>query len=180
MKFGILLWLGWNVRAARSWIPPTQKAARFHQRTFIRTVRCVSNKKELNDPDATSLLEMDVVVYEAAPVDDDTKTPAKQRLGCVQEDGRITPLSAWTLEPAFGDCIEFVVDEHDLFPGLSSDTRIVGVVPSDQLSYGSRQVGGGKGPSNPHGEESEKIYYIEQAVLENVEIVVKPELEILW
>jgi hypothetical protein len=56
------------------------------------------------------------------------------------------------------------------------------IVPQDALSYGSRQVGGGMGPGNPHGEESELLYYIDQSILDryDIEIIVKPELEIFW
>jgi hypothetical protein len=43
-------------------------------------------------------------------------------------------------------------------------------------------VGGGKGPGNPHGEESELLYYIDNRVVEenSIDVVLKPELEILW
>jgi hypothetical protein len=50
------------------------------------------------------------------------------------------------------------------------------------MSYGSRQVGGGKGPGNPHGEESELVYYIDSKVMaeNSINVVLKPELELLW
>jgi hypothetical protein len=121
---------------------------------------------------------MDVVIY--SEVEDNEQT---KRLGAIQEDGRITPLSAWTEEPAFADSVEFVVDEADLFPGYRrDDDRITlhAVVPEDCISYGSRQLFGGKGPGNPHGEESELLYYVDRKILEGTAIVVKPELEITW
>ena len=34
------------------------------------------------------------------------------------------------------------------------------------VGFGSRQVGGGKGPGNPHGEEGELLYYIDRNVVE--------------
>ena len=60
--------------------------------------------------------------------------------------------------------------------------RVHSIVPQDRLSYGSRQVGGGMGPGNPHGEESELLYYVDRGVVEEdgIEVVVKPELEIFW
>lgn len=36
------------------------------------------------------------------------------------------------------------------------------------------------GPGNPHGEESELCYYVDQSALDNVNIVIKPQLEIFW
>jgi len=74
------------------------------------------------------------------------------------------------------------VDEEDLFPGFQRDDIIIhSIVPQESLSYGSRQVGGGMGPGNPHGEESELLYYIDRSILkDDIEVVVKPELEIFW
>lgn len=121
-----------------------------------------------------NLLEMDVVVY--SEPDDDSR-----RLGAVQEDGRITPLSVWSTDPVYGESLEFLVDEEDLFPGYTADTiQIHNVIEESKLSYGSRQVGGGKGPGNPHGEESELLYYVEQSELSDIDLIIKPELEILW
>ena len=95
--------------------------------------------------------------------------------------------------------MEFVVDEEDLFPGLSisKDIDILKVFEGDVLGYGSRQVGGGKGPGNPHGEESEILYYLDRGVVEGgyrgiidgedddgidltIDVVVNPNLEHLW
>jgi len=131
-----------------------------------------------NTVDVESLMEMDVVVY-SVKGNDETK-----RFGAIQENGRLTPLSVWTTEPVFGVSLELLVDEDDLFPGYdpASDQVVIhSIVPEASLSYGSRQVGGGKGPGNPHGEESELLYYVDQdLVVEGVELVVRPELEITW
>jgi hypothetical protein len=127
------------------------------------------------DP-APLLMEMDVVVFR--PLSE----PNRKRLGAVQEDGRIAPLSVWTDEPAFGSSLEFVVDEHDL-PGYETgEITIESMISQESLSYGSRQVGGGKGPGNPHGEESERLYYLDQEKfdLEGIELSVRPHLEITW
>lgn len=121
-------------------------------------------------------------------------------LGAVQENGNVAPLSTWTLDSAYtsatNDMLEFVVDDSDAFPGLTSnDIRVLAVLDGSVMSYGSRQVGGGKGPGNPHGEESELIYYIERDVVEkkyigilsphevielSVNVIVNPKLEHLW
>lgn len=120
---------------------------------------------------------MDVVVYS----ENDVET---KKLGAVQDDGRVTPLCVWSLEPAFEDALEFLVDEDDFLPGFVDDTDITihSIVPEHSMSYGSRQVGGGMGPGNPHGEESELLYYIENEIVasNDVEVIVKPELEIFW
>lgn len=132
---------------------------------------------------------MDIVVYYEKIIQDDSSNKlTKKKLGAIQEDGTLAPLSAWSTEPAFGNSIEFLVDEHDRFPGLRPDDKnnnifITRLLPEHGISYGSRQVGGGKGPGNPHGEESELLYYVDQDALlkdDDVEIVIKPELEILW
>ena len=119
-------------------------------------------------------MPMDVVVFSVTE-------NSKRLLGAVQEDGSVTPLSVWTTEAVFDDSLEFLVDEEDLFPGFSAEEiSIHSLVPQDALSYGSRQVGGGMGPTNPHGEHSELLYYIDQSVLDGIELSVKPELEIFW
>ena len=144
-----------------------------------------------------------------------SSSSSKLELGAVQENGNIAPLSTWTLESAYtsgtNDMMEFVVDEEDLFPGLSlvgndkngEDTGIdvLRVFDGSVLGYGSRQVGGGKGPGNPHGEESEILYYLDRRAVEGwydaktgmdleggesggdpmtIDVVVNPDLEVLW
>lgn len=90
--------------------------------------------------DFDSLMDMDVVIYSE-------KDSEQKYIGAVQEDGTLSPLSAWSSDPAFGDSVEFLVDEEDRFPGLVGDQIIVhSIIPEESLSYGSRQVGGGKGP----------------------------------
>lgn len=126
-----------------------------------------------------------MVYSEKKSGDNDNEQQQQQRqLGAVQEDGRVTPMCVWSLEPAFDESLEFLVDEEDLLPGLASDDEIAihAIVPQDKLSYGSRQVGGGMGPGNPHGEESELLYYIDRSIIEehNIQVELKPELEIFW
>lgn len=136
-----------------------------------------------------SLQEMDVVVYSEEQSSEEEKhgdgdQPPRLRLGAVEEDGRMAPLAAWTDEPAFGTMVGFVADLRDdpipLLP--TSRIRLHAVVPPELVTYGSRQVGGGKGPGNPHGEESERLYYVEVPFLEEhgVDVDVRPDLEITW
>mmetsp|Transcript_28722 Transcript_28722/g.83270 ORF Transcript_28722/g.83270 Transcript_28722/m.83270 type:complete len:201 (-) Transcript_28722:1355-1957(-) len=144
----------------------------------------LSSSADANDGvDFDSLLDMDVVLFKRR----NSEQEEKLEIGAMQEDGTVSPVSAWSLESAFAtgssDSIEFLVDEEDRFPGLTADDIvIVSVVDESLISYGSRQVGGGKGPGNPHGEESELLYYVERSVVEEdeVDVVINPELEILW
>lgn len=92
--------------------------------------------------DADGLMDMDVVIYSAADSDE-------RCIGAVQEDGTIAQLSAWSFDPAFGDAVELLVDEEDR-PGYPGDQVVVhSIIPEESLSYGSRQVGGGKGTRLP-------------------------------
>lgn len=167
---------------AQSWIPGSQRSQR-----LISTFSNLGNRDDRSsvllasidnvDPEV-DLMEMDVVVYSETSDDNGTK-----KLGAVQEDGRITTLCAWTNEPAFGSFLELLVDEEDLLPGYrveDGSIRIHSIVPESLLSYGSRQVNGGMGPGNPHGEESEMLYYIHKSIIDGVELEVKPDLEIFW
>jgi hypothetical protein len=143
-----------------------------------------------NNQDASSspsiqvenLIDMDVVIYSFDDDDDDDDDRQQLLLGAMQEDGVLSPLSAWTTEPAFGDCIEFLVDEVDRFAltKCMDRVRLRHLLSESEMSYGSRQCHRGVG--NPHGEESELLYYVERGVIEKyqVKVVVKPELEILW
>ena len=122
-----------------------------------------------------SLMDMDVVVYS---IKDDKEQ--KKLLGAFQEDGVFSPLSVWTTEPAFGESIEFLVDEEDRFALDPATISLHHLVDQSELSYGSRQCHRGVG--NPHGEESELLYYVDQEVIDkfDIKLVIKPDLEILW
>jgi hypothetical protein len=144
-----------------------------------RTSLCSTSDNSL---DIESLHEMDCFVYSRKNNND--ASGKKLELG-VLEEGVVQPICAWTTEEAFADFIEFVVDEEDRYSVRVQDVTIHSLVPEEFVSYGSRQVGGGKGPGNPHGEESELLYYIHNEFLkkteaEGLEVIVKPELEITW
>lgn len=130
-----------------------------------------------NEISFDSLIDMDIVVYSMKDDSSETKL-----FGAMQEDGSLAPLSAWTTEPAFGDSLEFLVDEQDRFSLTvkSNQIRLHYLLQESDMSYGSRQCHRGVG--NPHGEESELLYYVEQSVIDefDVKLVIKPELEILW
>jgi hypothetical protein len=156
-----------------------------------------------------SLLEMDVVVFSRLrPVSglgegggggggggDPPPASPPLELGALQEDWTLAPLSAWSLdEEGTGSgggpgSIEFLVDEERRFPGLGpDDVRVHAVLEDGLVDYGTRQVGGGKGPGNPHGEESELVYYVARTAVEGeycgrgraIEVDLNPDLETLW
>jgi hypothetical protein len=151
--------------------------------------------------DFNNLMVMDVVLFQRNQQQPQYKS-TKLELGAVQENGNIAPLSTYTLESAYetstNDMMEFVVDEDDLFPGFQSEeVTVLKVLEGYNIGYGSRQVGGGKGLGNPHGEESEIVYYVERSVVEGryckewseeeeevaimkIELIVNPDLEHLW
>lgn len=122
-----------------------------------------------------SLIDMDVVIY--SNKDDEKET---KMFAALQEDGTLSPLSAWTTEPAFGESVEFLVDEEDRFSLDKENVKLHYLLNEAELSYGSRQCHRGVG--NPHGEESELLYYVEQPVIEKfqIQLNLKPDLEILW
>jgi hypothetical protein len=160
-----------------------------------------SPKSITSEVDFKDLTVMDIVLFQRREIKEGED--AKLELGTLQETGTVAPISCWTTESAYtsggNDMMEFVVDEEDMFPGLvSDDIRILQVLEGSVIGYGSRQVGGGKGLGNPHGEESELLYYIDRSVVEGVydletletdglnlkslkiDLVVNPSLEVLW
>jgi len=157
------------------------------------------------------LIDMDVVIYSLDKINDNDNDNDNGNnnnnlsLGAIQEDGILSPLSAWTIEPAFGESIEFLVHEDDRFllsnknennsiigTGTSTSTstssviRIHHLLSESEVSYSCRQCH--RGVDNPHGEESELIYYISQTLIDEytqnplrkIHVSMKPDLEILW
>lgn len=162
---------------------------------FTSLTKTITDEVDFND-----LTIMDVVLFRRRQ---DNENKLKLELGTLQEETRkVAPLSAWTTDSSYisdtNDMMEFVVDEEDMFPGLTSEDIIVlDVLEGSVIGYGSRQVGGGKGLGNPHGEESELLYYIDRRYVEGkfyldideqsdeinemkIELVVNPSLEVIW
>ena len=181
-----------------------QPLSNVHQRIRPRsssTILFTSLTKTITDEvDFNDLTIMDVVLFRRRQ---DNENKLKLELGTLQEETRkVAPLSAWTTDSSYisdtNDMMEFVVDEEDMFPGLTSEDIIVlDVLEGSVIGYGSRQVGGGKGLGNPHGEESELLYYIDRRYVEGkfyldideqsdemnemkIELVVNPSLEVIW
>jgi len=139
--------------------------------------------------DSSSLMIMDIVLY--STMEEEGSDGEGLKIGTIIDDGSIQPLTAWSLEEAVqfsGDeYIEFLVDHSNLNHPMAKQRQQSSIIVHTVLdpitiTYGSRQVGGGKGPGNPHGEESELLYYVKKSVLEanNVTIHVNPALEIQW
>lgn len=168
---------------------------------LARNTNLFATSKIINDEvDFNDLTVMDIIIFQRKINIESGQ--GNLELGTLQETGTVAPLSAWTTESSYtsetNDMLEFVVDEEDMFPGLTSnDIRILEVLEGRDIGYGSRQVGGGKGLGNPHGEESELLYYIDRNVVEGsydveisssdinfsgikIDFVVNPSLEVIW
>ena len=171
---------------------------RWNRYTYLQQQSSESSSQTIqlsSNVDFNSLMIMDVVLFQRND-SDNSDTNSKLELGAVQENGNVAPLSTWTLDASYTsssgeDVLEFVVDEEDMYPGLSVNEVIIH--KRLDVDYGSRQVGGGKGPGNPHGEESELTYFIDRGVIETkycnaesvddpmtIDIVVNTDLEHVW
>jgi len=158
---------------------------------FLSSSDSVSQSEDI---DFESLMEMDIVLFSRASdkITDDSESNSSTSLeiGAIQEDGSLASLCVWTNESMFGDVddsenggsMEFLVDEEAEAVDTNDGVSIKSLLPETVFSYGSRQVGGGMGPGNPHGELSEMLYYIDkQFIVENaVKFEVRPDLEIFW
>jgi len=144
--------------------------------------------------DPSTLFETDIIIYQILPLNQNSKV----NVGCVAGE-KIHPLCSWTLESAYSESrphtIEFLMDEEvEAIPfaldgGNGSGAIVLHVF--ENIGYGSRQVGGGMGPGNPHGEDSEDLFYVESDNIDeaikklygendskvSVDYVVRPDLE---
>jgi hypothetical protein len=120
----------------------------------------------------TALVEEgDIVEYKlpSAEIGDDGK---RLGVGCVY-DGSILPLCKWS-----ADSDDFLYDEDVETIALSEAVRTLDM---NRVWHSNRLVGGGIGPGNPHGEESEDCWSLADVQLsEDTRIVVRPEREVWW
>mmetsp|Transcript_42359 Transcript_42359/g.83205 ORF Transcript_42359/g.83205 Transcript_42359/m.83205 type:complete len:234 (-) Transcript_42359:1509-2210(-) len=145
--------------------------------------------------DPSTLFETDIVLYQVMPVHENPKINVGVIVDVVTA---IHPVCSWTMESAYSESrphtIEFLMDEEvGTIPFAvdgESDSGAIVLHVFENVDYGSRQVGGGMGPGNPHGEDSEDLYYIESDTIDEavrnlsqgdakitVDFVVRPELE---
>lgn len=139
--------LSWPCESADAWVSVAAPMSTQHSRSSYCTacksslVRQLYTDSNADEIDMDTLLDMDIVLFSRINT---TESDNQVELGAIQEDGTLAPLSAWTDEYAFDESIEFVVDEEDRFPGLTSnDVTIIKVLDERVIGYGSRQVGGG-------------------------------------
>mmetsp|Transcript_20546 Transcript_20546/g.33152 ORF Transcript_20546/g.33152 Transcript_20546/m.33152 type:complete len:205 (+) Transcript_20546:23-637(+) len=161
---------------------------------FVRPFTVLDNKTSYNlfvaqvstsrdsEPDVgkLDLFELDVIEYIVLSSDEQNTTEATPQLGVVVDgSNKVQPLCCWQEGYDLDKEVEFLHDEDlEPIPIDQVGLKVLAVV----ASYPSqRQVGGGMGPSNPHGEESEDVFYIYPRDLSpNCKVVVRPELEIFW
>ena len=205
-----------------TWLLYGEKSGEEEENLTLKTELSSNNNDDVKIDD---LIDMDVVIYSLVENnhnnDDDSSSSNNNSnrlyFGAMQEDGIISPLSVWSTEPVFGESLEFLVDEEDRFSlqqkQFTSDSitststagstiRIHHLLTEAEVSYSNRQCQRGVG--NPHGEESELLYYIPQNVIDQynnsptpnqssdpqnpptesqqqmLHISIKPDLEILW
>ena len=212
-------------KSTTSWLLYGEKSGAEENLT-LKTEHSSNNNDD--DVKIDDLIDMDVVIYSLVENnqnnDDDSSSSNNNNdsnrlyFGAMQEDGIISPLSVWSTEPVFGESLEFLVDEEDRFSlqqkQFTSDSitststggstiRIHHLLTEAEVSYSNRQCQRGVG--NPHGEESELLYYIPQHVIDQynnspnptnqsddpqnpptessqqmLHISINPDLEILW
>jgi hypothetical protein len=93
-------------------------------------------------------------------------------IGCVH-DGSIHPLCKWS-----GETDEFLFDEDGTQVALDQAENLLDM---NKVWYSNRLVGGGMGPGNPHGEESEDCWSLADVELsDETRVVVRPEREVWW
>lgn len=117
--------------------------------------------------------EGDIVEYRLPPAE---LGPDGKRLGvgCVY-DGCILPLCKWS-----ADSEDFMYDE-DVAVHKVALSEAVRALDMNRVWHSNRLVGGGMGPGNPHGEESEDCWSLADVQLsEETRIVVRPEREVWW
>ena len=108
--------------------------------------------------------EFDVVEYsrnETGPVE----------LGVIR-DGRLQPLCCWQE----ADPVELVWDEDE--EPLASVYEVYNAVDAFPQQ---RLIDGGLGPNNPHGEESEDVYFVDRSDLsEGTVVALREDREVWW
>lgn len=108
------------------------------------------------------------------PTSEAGRLPDGKRLGigCVSR-GQIHPLCKWSEETD-----EWLFDEEAAPLGLGEAERALDM---NQVWFSNRLVGGGMGPGNPHGEESEDCWGLADVELSaDTRLVVRPEREVWW
>lgn len=122
--------------------------------------------------DAQLLLEDGDIVEYRLPSGEANGDGKRLGLGCVQS-GQIHPLCKWSV-----DTDEFLFDEEAAPLELAAAENLLDM---NAIWPMSRLVGGGMGPGNPHGEESEDCWSLANVQLsEETRVVVRPEREVWW
>ncbi|KAG8471204.1 hypothetical protein KFE25_009625 [Diacronema lutheri] len=119
------------------------------------------------------LAEGDLVEYRL-PVDEAGRVPDGKRLGVGSvHQGQVFPLCKWSAEAD-----EFLVDEDASPVDVAEAERLLDM---GRVWFSNRLVGGGMGPGNPHGEESEDCWSLADVELSaETRVVVRPEREVWW
>ena len=109
--------------------------------------------------------EFDVVEYSR------NETASVVELGVIR-DGRLQPLCCWQE----ADPVELVWDEdEEPLESVYDVYNAVDAFPQQHL------IDGGLGPNNPHGEESEDVYFVDRSDLsEGTVVALREDREVWW
>ena len=148
-------------RAALTAVSP-QPTRRRHARRGHRTPH--GRRASLCYASLADFDEFDVVEYlrnETGPAE----------LGVIR-DGRLQPLCCWQE----ADPVELVWDEdEEPLETVHTVLNAVDAFPQQRL------IDGGLGPNNPHGEESEDVYFVDRSDLsEGTVVALREDREVWW
>ena len=121
--------------------------------------------RTLCDASLADFEEFEVVEYSR------NETASVVELGVIR-DGRLQPLCCWQE----ADPVELVWDEdEEPLATVHTVHNAVDAFPQQRL------IDGGLGPNNPHGEESEDVYFVDRSDLsEGTVVALREDREVWW
>ena len=149
-------------RTALTAVSPQPTRRRHSRRCGVRTP--YGRRASLCYASLADFEEFEVVEYsrnETGPVE----------LGVIR-DGRLQPLCCWQE----ADPVELVWDEdEEPLETVHTVHNAVDAFPQQRL------IDGGLGPNNPHGEESEDVYFVDRSDLsEGTVVALREDREVWW
>ena len=143
-------------RTALTAVSPQPARRRHPRRGHARTL-CYASLADFD--------EFDVVEYSR------NETASVVELGVIR-DGRLQPLCCWQE----ADPVELVWDEdEEPLETVHTVHNAVDAFPQQRL------IDGGLGPNNPHGEESEDVYFVDRSDLgADTVVALREDREVWW
>ena len=150
-------------RAALTAVSPQPTRRRQARRGHVRTPD--GRRASLCYASLADFDEFDVVEYSR------NETASVVELGVIR-DGSLQPLCCWQE----ADPVELVWDEdEEPLESVYDVYNAVDAFPQQRL------IDGGLGPNNPHGEESEDVYFVDRSDLsEGTVVALREDREVWW